>query len=66
MTTKSNNKGESKPITKETILSKIADLEKRRDNYIEEANKQVIAFTAAIDALKLLLEEDKPEEKNDS
>jgi hypothetical protein len=48
------------------IKARIAKLEKDRDDYLAEANKQLVAFNAAIGELKTLLEEPKVEAVEDA
>jgi hypothetical protein len=48
---------------RETILARIGELKKNRDQYIRQAELQIAAFNAAIGELEHILNPDNPSEK---
>lgn len=48
-------------LTEQTVRDRIAELEKQRDEFIQNANAQVAALNGAIQALTELVTEQKPD-----
>lgn len=52
-------------INEEAIRQRIAQITKERDNYIQNANRQIAAYDGAIQALRSLLPQDSPENEEE-